>query len=243
MALIVCPECGKEISNSAKVCPSCGYPIEEKQQAADIASALEREAARKSKKKKIIWSIVLAVFLIGGISEALKSPEEKAAEAQQKAQQEQERKDKAVVSASAKSKENPCANIKNMADWDKASTLWKSANEQCKPKEDKQAFTVVSAVSLWREFDGNEVAAEKKYLKKRVAVEGVIYKIESSPLGYPEVIFNVAHGIQTVKCQFTKKSTDDIANMKKGQKIIAIGTVSSFVLGSMLSIDDCVVGR
>lgn len=30
MALINCPECGKEVSTSAKACPSCGYPVAEK---------------------------------------------------------------------------------------------------------------------------------------------------------------------------------------------------------------------
>lgn len=29
MALIKCPECGKEVSDSAKTCPNCGYPIAE----------------------------------------------------------------------------------------------------------------------------------------------------------------------------------------------------------------------
>lgn len=29
MALIKCPECGKEISASASACPHCGYPIKE----------------------------------------------------------------------------------------------------------------------------------------------------------------------------------------------------------------------
>ena len=28
MALIKCPECGKEISDKASRCPKCGYPIE-----------------------------------------------------------------------------------------------------------------------------------------------------------------------------------------------------------------------
>lgn len=28
MALIKCPECGKEISDKANSCPNCGYPIE-----------------------------------------------------------------------------------------------------------------------------------------------------------------------------------------------------------------------
>lgn len=27
MALITCPECGKEVSDMAKMCPNCGYPI------------------------------------------------------------------------------------------------------------------------------------------------------------------------------------------------------------------------
>ena len=29
MALIKCPECGKEVSDKAKACPNCGCPIEE----------------------------------------------------------------------------------------------------------------------------------------------------------------------------------------------------------------------
>lgn len=27
MALIICPECGKEVSDKASICPNCGYPI------------------------------------------------------------------------------------------------------------------------------------------------------------------------------------------------------------------------
>ncbi len=29
MALIQCPECGKDISSKVKSCPHCGYPMEE----------------------------------------------------------------------------------------------------------------------------------------------------------------------------------------------------------------------
>lgn len=29
MALIYCPECGKQVSDRAKACPECGMPIEE----------------------------------------------------------------------------------------------------------------------------------------------------------------------------------------------------------------------
>ncbi len=29
MSLIICPECGREVSSMAKACPQCGYPVEE----------------------------------------------------------------------------------------------------------------------------------------------------------------------------------------------------------------------
>lgn len=31
MALIKCPECGREVSDQAKACPSCGYPFDKLQ--------------------------------------------------------------------------------------------------------------------------------------------------------------------------------------------------------------------
>ena len=38
MSLISCPECGKQVSTAAKVCPGCGYPITE-QGAAPLPAA------------------------------------------------------------------------------------------------------------------------------------------------------------------------------------------------------------
>ncbi len=35
MALIKCPECGKEISDQSIVCINCGYPINQPQQTVD----------------------------------------------------------------------------------------------------------------------------------------------------------------------------------------------------------------
>ena len=34
MALIACPECGREVSTEAKACPACGYPLAERSRAA-----------------------------------------------------------------------------------------------------------------------------------------------------------------------------------------------------------------
>ena len=50
MALIKCPECGKEISDKAKACPECGYKM------------------NKSKKKfiPILIFVLLVVACVGG---------------------------------------------------------------------------------------------------------------------------------------------------------------------------------
>lgn len=39
MALITCPECGKQISNEAEACPSCGYPVKDHPRRVEAARA------------------------------------------------------------------------------------------------------------------------------------------------------------------------------------------------------------
>jgi uncharacterized membrane protein YdbT with pleckstrin-like domain len=43
MALIACPECGREISTAAKACPACGYPLAERSPA--VAPSSEAQAS------------------------------------------------------------------------------------------------------------------------------------------------------------------------------------------------------
>lgn len=48
MALINCPECGKEISDKAKACIHCGYPLE------DVKISIRNESVDGSKTKEMI---------------------------------------------------------------------------------------------------------------------------------------------------------------------------------------------
>ena len=50
MALINCPECGKEVSNSAESCPHCGFPI-------------TKQDNKRIKRIKI-WELVFLISLI-----------------------------------------------------------------------------------------------------------------------------------------------------------------------------------
>ena len=78
MALIKCPECGKEISNQAQACPHCGHPV----QATVPTPPIPPQPAPAPKKKKglgclapILIIFFLFVFgLVVGLSQATKNP-------------------------------------------------------------------------------------------------------------------------------------------------------------------------
>ena len=75
MAMIKCPECGKEISDRAEVCPGCGYPVEdylqetkEKEQR-EIPEKKWNESEKKvsmliKNRKFQISAIVLAILVL-----------------------------------------------------------------------------------------------------------------------------------------------------------------------------------
>ena len=61
MALIKCPECGKEISDAAESCPNCGYPIKGQQQIGD-SDGLGK--GQETKKLKTVLFIVVGIILV-----------------------------------------------------------------------------------------------------------------------------------------------------------------------------------
>lgn len=67
MALIKCPECGKEISDKAKSCPGCGYPINK----TEVETEQDRINIRGKNKGKtfmtfggILFSVTM-IFVLG----------------------------------------------------------------------------------------------------------------------------------------------------------------------------------
>ncbi len=52
MAMIKCPECGKEMSDKATACPNCGCPIEDIRQSLEKFEAERNEAAKKKEDEK-----------------------------------------------------------------------------------------------------------------------------------------------------------------------------------------------
>ncbi|RLD03323.1 MAG: hypothetical protein DRI56_12685 [Chloroflexota bacterium] len=68
MALILCPECNKEISDRVKACPHCGFPFEDKIDGQDSVQQVEIASVnispKDSTKTKKIAVGVISVFAI-----------------------------------------------------------------------------------------------------------------------------------------------------------------------------------
>lgn len=56
MALIVCPECGKEISEHVKTCPHCGYPLR--------TPKIQQIQAALDAKKRVVIGIACCVIIL-----------------------------------------------------------------------------------------------------------------------------------------------------------------------------------
>ena len=68
MALIICPECGKEISDTARSCPNCGYPITAKENEENLTtSAVVGEVPKKKSPLKAIAIACLIIAVIAGV--------------------------------------------------------------------------------------------------------------------------------------------------------------------------------
>ena len=68
MALIKCPECGKEISSEAISCPHCGFPIKKKPLEDPIPRIIAIRGEPGSVKGVIIFDFIAGVlFIIGAI--------------------------------------------------------------------------------------------------------------------------------------------------------------------------------
>lgn len=68
MALQRCPECRRKISESAKMCPHCGFSFAEAdleiyRQKLEQRRLHNQEVNRKSEKLQLIWLMIFAVVI------------------------------------------------------------------------------------------------------------------------------------------------------------------------------------
>lgn len=77
MAIIKCKECGKEVSDKAKVCIHCGCPIKKIEENSNQTNDMVEEVIEKieeNKKKVIIGGIAILVLLLIFVGNSNKKP-------------------------------------------------------------------------------------------------------------------------------------------------------------------------
>lgn len=89
MALVACPECGRDISDKVKLCPHCGYPLAEDPTAATPSQPvsvtsikLDVDPARKKKVVTIATAIALSAAIIVCVAVGISSSKKSAARTQ-----------------------------------------------------------------------------------------------------------------------------------------------------------------
>lgn len=61
MALINCPECGKQISNNAENCPNCGHPVNFKK---NISSKQNKKVVVKSREGCFLQTLNIGCLIV-----------------------------------------------------------------------------------------------------------------------------------------------------------------------------------
>ncbi len=66
MSLIVCPECGKTVSNQASVCINCGYPVNTESRQNTNVQTIEATGKIFKAAEVVGWVVLLFGFAIYG---------------------------------------------------------------------------------------------------------------------------------------------------------------------------------
>lgn len=209
MALVKCPECGKDVSDAATSCPSCGHPIHARPVPPSASSAVPTKK-KMGTVKKIILGLVGAFVVLAVVGSLLpESPEQAAQRQQAKTEKDTQRVQEAAQKEQAR------------------------IAEETKIRDGLIA-TAMSPRSIWSDFNANEVAAENKYKDKIVSVKGKISEIKTDLTGDPVISFSIdGYGLNTVQCNFGSKEKGIIGALSKGQGVIVSGTVQGMIMGSV----------
>lgn len=84
----------------------------------------------------------------------------------------------------------------------------------------------VSAVTLYKDYETNELAGDKKYKDKQVVVSGKIDSIDQT-FGVTSVILEVEF-LKSIRCSFDDDKDPQLLTVKKGDKVKIQGKVEGF---------------
>lgn len=188
MAIVKCPECGKDVSDSAVSCPNCGKPLQATQKLSDPTPAPAPQKKKKGIFKKIIIGIVVifvGLFVLG------------------------------------------------MLVGDDKKTSSSVASQASAPKED---VFVVSVEDICNAYKNNEVAADKIFKGNLVQITGIVDDVKKDIMDSLYVTLKRQYEFDFCQpqCFFDDEYEDQLANLRKGQKVTIIGRVDGLMMNVLI---------
>ena len=103
--------------------------------------------------------------------------------------------------------------------------------ERARLKKEKEAAKyapkyTVSADDLFQEYEGNEIAADRKYKGEIVLVHGTIEKIGKDVVNDMFIVVGGSGFLDGVQCFFADDQESLVADLSKGQRVSVKGKVS-----------------
>lgn len=122
-----------------------------------------------------------------------------------------------------------------------------TTNEKQKSNIDKQIFNIQNMPDFFsdgpapivREYEQNEIAADNKYKGKTIRIDASIDDIGKDLLDTMYITLRMPSewDLRTVQCFFDDKHVNEIANLRRGQRITVQGTVDGLMMNVLLK--DC----
>jgi hypothetical protein len=96
----------------------------------------------------------------------------------------------------------------------------------------------LTANQLYNAYNENEIAADKKYKNKKLAITGIVSKI-SEVWGKVTVDLKVGGRFEFTTIKYSIDDKDVVASLRKGQKITVIGICDGLTANLYIGINDC----
>jgi hypothetical protein len=210
MALMKCPDCAREVSDQAGVCPGCGCPINpvEKSGTAEPPAAAAPEDRKKGGCLKGVLAVVVTAALIGvGLFWEKKFPG-------------------ADIVA-------PTGEVRISASKEEEYVARMGRERYETEMEKIRQIPRLTVVQLIRFFEANEIAADKQYKDQEVILIGLAADISKSVLGVPKITLRGDGKQKTLVASLKRKEEEAAAAVSKGAAVTLKGVVTRSVLGKV----------
>ncbi len=238
IALVTCPECGKQVSARASTCPGCGCPLGQGAPAPARAAPAEPPAAEpvdgdeepdqpvpdaeeeSDRRDRVRRGRTRGGRLYGG-SGAPGRPVPRTSVGK-------------IVGGCAVLCVLACAGLGGVVALLGGDGASKNAARSA--RESEPALDV-SVSQLVAEYDANEVAADEKYKGRTVRIKGSVDDIKKDILDELYITLSSGHVLRSVQCYFDKAQTGTLAGLKKGARVTVVGRVDGLMMNVLVK--DC----